>query len=252
MDKLGDEIKFANDHYAPFYNDLGINQVMFRKYHSPCRYWDWRQHAAKEMGDYKGKNLLDYGCGMGEETIYFAKLGATVTAIDISPVGIDITKRRAVYNGLSGQINTYVGNVTNTGLPSDSFDIVHGIGILHHVGIKEGLYEVKRLLKKGGIGVFLEPMSNSKFIDHLKLWVYGGKENMDYTDHERPLSIFEINKYKGLFSESMIYPYHLIYRIRRFLPKIIGEGTQVVDYYMLKLFPFLKIWAGGVLISIRK
>jgi ubiquinone/menaquinone biosynthesis C-methylase UbiE len=252
MDKLLDEIKFANNHYAPFYNELGINKIMFSKYHRPCKCWDWRQHAAIKMGDLKGKYLLDYGCGMGEEAIYFAKLGATVTAIDISPVGIDITKKRAIYNGLSGQINAYVGDVTKTVLPSDSFDIVHGIGILHHVGIKEGLYEVKRLLKKGGIGVFLEPMSNSKFIDRLKLLVYGGKQNMDYTDHERPLSISEIIKYNEYFSESMIYPYHLIYRIRRFFPKIIGEKALIVDYYILKIFPFLKIWAGGVLVFIRK
>src|SRR5688500_11171572 len=97
---LREEAEFANRDYAPYANDLDVNPGMFRKYAAPSDICDWRQLAALLLGDMRGKDLLDYGCGMGEESIYFAKLGAHVTAIDISDVGISTLKKRAAHNKL--------------------------------------------------------------------------------------------------------------------------------------------------------
>ena len=96
--RLADEARFADQAYAMYANDLPLNQTFFRKYAEPRDDWDWRQYGAKLLGSVQGCRVLDYGCGQGEEAVYLAKLGAHVTAIDISPVGIQLTKERARLN----------------------------------------------------------------------------------------------------------------------------------------------------------
>jgi 2-polyprenyl-3-methyl-5-hydroxy-6-metoxy-1,4-benzoquinol methylase len=39
----------------------------------------------RQMGDIRGKRLLDLGCGAGENSVYFAKQGANCVATDYSP-----------------------------------------------------------------------------------------------------------------------------------------------------------------------
>src|SRR5512140_1906220 len=95
------EADFANQDYAPYADALDINLTMFRRYVTPAELSDWRQMSALLLGEVRGKSLLDYGCGMGEESIYLAKLGAKVTGVDISEVGITSLRRRAAYHRLS-------------------------------------------------------------------------------------------------------------------------------------------------------
>jgi cyclopropane fatty-acyl-phospholipid synthase-like methyltransferase len=68
---------------------------------------------------------------MGEESVYFAKLGARVTGIDISDVGIASLKRRAAFHHLD--ITALEMRCDPTDFPDASFDRIHGLGILHHV-----------------------------------------------------------------------------------------------------------------------
>src|SRR5215813_1662439 len=142
---LREEADFANDDYRRHAGELEINPSMFRRYASPVDMWDWRQRAARLLGDVAGKELLDFGCGMGEESIYFAALGARVTAIDISEVGIAMLRRRAALHRLD--IRAYEMRADPTSFAAATFDRIHGLGILHHVGIERGLREVARLLR---------------------------------------------------------------------------------------------------------
>src|SRR5262245_61708696 len=102
---------------------------MFSRYSQPRHRWDWRQFAAKLLGDVRGRQLLDYGCGMGEESTYFALLGATVSAIDVSPLGIRLTRERAAHNGVADRVDAVEMDATATSFPDDTFDLVHGLGI---------------------------------------------------------------------------------------------------------------------------
>lgn len=43
----------------------------------------------------KGKKILDYGCGNGIHSVFLAKCGGEVTAIDLSENQLDIAKERA-------------------------------------------------------------------------------------------------------------------------------------------------------------
>lgn len=62
-----------------------------------------------------GESLIEIGAGSGLVAIHAAKLGAKVTATDISPHAVDITKRNAAKNNVRIEV-----------LQSDLFDRVSG------------------------------------------------------------------------------------------------------------------------------
>jgi 2-polyprenyl-3-methyl-5-hydroxy-6-metoxy-1,4-benzoquinol methylase len=254
---LQSEAEFADSEYAPSRHDLALNERMFRKYSQPRNWWDWRQFAAHLLGDIAGKTLLDYGCGKGEEATYFAKLGANVTAIDASSVGVEITRDRAAFNGVADRVHAEVMDATATTFPDNSFEIVHGLGILHHVGLQTGLQEVKRLLVPGGSAVFLEPMGNISLIEKSKAWLHRRLVRklhlIKVTDDEENLKLEEILRCVPEFSSFQAYPYRLSYRVRRlFCPRALHPLLERLDYCFLKVFPGLKALAGAVVIHLRK
>jgi SAM-dependent methyltransferase len=250
---LQDEANFANQDYAPYADNLAVNPEMFRRYHTPRDLWDWRQLAALLLGDLAGKDLLDMACGMGEESVYFAKLGARVTGIDISDVGIASLRKRAAFHRLD--ITAMEMRCDPTAFPDASFDRVHGLGILHHVGIEAGLREVDRVLRPGGVGVFLEPLGDSTLLEAAKTFLMKHARflgNFDHvTDHEHNLTWSEIHAATARFADVRLYPYHLLYRLKRFFPQSWLNTVRRLDSGILALAPQLQHFAGGVVIAVR-
>lgn len=250
---LREEADFANQDYTPYADNLEINPGMFRRYQTPSELWDWRQMAALLLGDIAGKDLLDFGCGMGEESVYFAKLGARVTGIDISEVGVASLRRRAAFHRLD--ITALEMRADPTSFKDASFDRIHGLGILHHVGIEPGLAEVKRLLRPGGIGVFLEPIGNSPTVEAVKTWMMkNGRFLADFdhvTDHEHNLTWSEVEHALRRFPTSITYPYHLLYRLKRFFPYRALGLVRRIDAGLMTMLPGLKHYAGGAVIAVR-
>jgi 2-polyprenyl-3-methyl-5-hydroxy-6-metoxy-1,4-benzoquinol methylase len=83
---------------------------------------------------WKGKRVLEIGCGIGTDTINFARAGAEVVSCDLSAESIKIARQRAEIFGLSERI-TFVN--TNAELmeevPVDRpFDLVYSFGVIHH------------------------------------------------------------------------------------------------------------------------
>jgi SAM-dependent methyltransferase len=206
------------------------------------------------LGDLHGKTLLDYGCGMGEESVYFAKLGAKVTAIDISDVGVATLRRRAEYNQIA--IDAREMRCDQTTFAASSFDVVHGLGILHHVGIEHGLREVWRILRPGGIGVFLEPLGDSSPIERVKTFLMTHARFLgdfdEVTDHEHNLRWEEIENAVTWFADSTVFPYHLLYRVKRFIPPSLHDVVKRIDHAMLSMAPRLRHLAGAVVIRVQK
>lgn len=251
---LEEEAAFANKVYAPHAFELEVDAAMWRKYEAPSELWDWRQLAALALGDVAGLDLLDYGCGMGEESIYFARLGARVTGIDISDVGVATLRRRAAHHKLD--VRAYEMRCDPTSFASASFDRLHGMGILHHVGIDAALAEVHRLLRPGGIGVFLEPLGDHAPIEAAKRFLMTHARFLgDFepvTDHEHNLRWDEIEAATARFSRATTYPYHLLYRLKRFVPGRLADAVRRFDHAVLGVAPRLKRFAGAVVIHVVK
>lgn len=63
-----------------------------------------------EFEKWRGKKVLEIGCGIGTDTINFARAGATVTAVELSERSLELAKRRAEVYGLANKIKFYLGN----------------------------------------------------------------------------------------------------------------------------------------------
>jgi SAM-dependent methyltransferase len=190
--------------------------------------------------------VLDFGCGAGEEAVYLAKMGARVTAIDISPKGIELSRARAEANGVARVVDARVMRCDPTEFSDGSFDVVHGFGILHHIGLHTGLAEVHRVLKSGGRGVFWEHMGNLVFIERLR-----PKEGRA-TLGERPIRWSEIATVAPLFQSVEVRAFHLVSRLRLHLAWTGHSLVRRFDHALLSILPPLRSFASGVVIVVRK
>ena len=118
------------------------------------------EYAYYLLGDVRGKRVLDFGCGAGENTVLLALRGADTVAIDLSPELIELAEKRCGLHGTKAELR--VPTCHETGLPDHSFDVVFGIGILHHLRLALSLKEVARLLKPDGSSIFQEPIRDSR------------------------------------------------------------------------------------------
>ena len=81
-----------------------------------------------------GKRVLEIGCGIGTDTIRFARAGARVTTVDLSTRSAEITRQRANVYGLEEQIRVYTGNAEELPafVPVEPYDLVYSFGVIHH------------------------------------------------------------------------------------------------------------------------
>jgi ubiquinone/menaquinone biosynthesis C-methylase UbiE len=113
--------------------------------------------------DLEGKVIMDAGCGGGHTLQLIAEEyePAELYGLDCMPEQIDVAKQR----GLAAEI--FVGDITDTGLPSGKFDAVFIQGVIHHVAEwRKALEEISRVVKTGGVLLLEEP--NKRFLDFVE------------------------------------------------------------------------------------
>ena len=112
----------------------------------------------------ENSEILDYGCGVGSFAEKVIKYNPKkITGIDISETSINKAKKKA--KELNIEINYKVDNCEKTNLDQNSFDIVYGTGILHHLEIDKCLDEIHRVLKSRGNLLFIEPLGTNPIIN---------------------------------------------------------------------------------------
>jgi ubiquinone/menaquinone biosynthesis C-methylase UbiE len=98
-----------------------------------------------------GKKLLEIGSGLGTDSVQFARSGAHVTCLDLTPESIALAKKHFEIRGLEGDF--VVGDAENLPFPDNTFDVIYASHILEHTPwykIEETLREWVRVLKING------------------------------------------------------------------------------------------------------
>ena len=101
--------------------------------------------------------ILDLGCGVGGQTLHLAGLtSGIITAVDIHAPSIERLESRVAELGLSKRIIPVAADMTDTGLPPESFDLVWSEGALYSIGIRKALSVCRQLLRPGGYVAFTD------------------------------------------------------------------------------------------------
>ncbi len=193
--------------------------------------------------------ILDYGCGTGasmNKVIYFNP--KKVTGIDISEISIQKAKDKIKSNS---NVELVVDNCEKTKFNDNTFDIVYGTGILHHLDIKLCLKEIQRILKPGGRLLFIEPLGTNPIIN-----LYRKLTPKSRSRDEHPLVNDDFNLIQNKFGRLQVKYYGFLTLI--FFPlygspknSAIFSMLKNIDQYLFKIKFFRKL-AWSVLIIAEK
>lgn len=174
---------------------VDVTRIDVRQMNEACTAPEMR-YIRRTLGELRGRTLLDVGCGLGEASVYFALLGADVTATDISPGMCAAAHRLAGSNGV--QIATHVSAAEDLGLPADrQFDVIYTGNTLHHVDIASTLPRLLQHLKPGGTFVSWDPVAYNPVIN-----IYRRRAMQVRTVDEHPLRLADIRAVRACFRES--------------------------------------------------
>ncbi len=102
-----------------------------------------------EFDGFRGKKLLEIGCGLGTDLINFARGGAIVSGIDLTERSIELVKERFAAEGR--EVDARAGDAEHLPFADETFDVVYSFGVLHHTpDIDAAIAEIHRVLKPGG------------------------------------------------------------------------------------------------------
>ena len=111
---------------------------------------------------WRGKRVLEIGCGIGTDAEQFARHGAKYVGIDISEESIKLCRARFEVFGLDGEFHTMDGADRQSLLDLGQFDLVWSCGVLHHYpDIDKMISNIHRVLPIGGEFRFLVYAKNS-------------------------------------------------------------------------------------------
>jgi len=83
---------------------------------------------------WRGKKVLEIGCGIGTDTVSFARHGASLTAVELSEKSLEIARERVEVYGLHDRIRFYLGSAEEltSFVPVEPYDLIYSFGVIHH------------------------------------------------------------------------------------------------------------------------
>jgi ubiquinone/menaquinone biosynthesis C-methylase UbiE len=261
-------------YYEQYAHTFDVNQTidfspiegpMFEKERRPWNSY-WRTYEIPVDCFLKKQNkeslhLLDFGCGPGDNSLRFSRIGYKVTGFDISESNIDNCVKLFEKNDVKEKGKFFVSTAESLSLSDQSFDVIVGIDILHHVDIKKAMLEVRRLLKNDGVAIFREPVEVN-FLDWIRntslvrFFVPNSASLENHiTEDERKLNQMDFQNIKQVFPRMVIERSLILSRFDKFVRSNHSKSASMlerIDYFLTRIIPGYSKLGGGAVIILRK
>ena len=123
--------------------------VHIRPWMGPFKFPWIMERIEREAAILKGGHLLEIGCGMGFDSLEFLKRGVRVTATDLTPTAVSLTRKHFELEGVRAE-DVREENVLALTFDDNTFDTVWARGVLHATGdTKQAVKEICRVLRPG-------------------------------------------------------------------------------------------------------
>lgn len=147
-----------------------LNEEVYKQYVENAEY-AYRDHFKFPPKMFDGAELIDFGAGTGENSIYLANWGATCTLVEMNDKAQKISKEVFSKYAKSKESHTFVCSSIFDYYPNDQkkYDIVHCRGVLSHTAAKEEAFrKIATFVKPGGFLIYGDPNKAGGFQNMLQ------------------------------------------------------------------------------------
>jgi len=225
--------------------------------HPTRKWWNhyWAAYSILSAADVRGKSLLVPGCGSGIDAIRCAKMGASVTAFDLSQEMLDLARMNAARARVPVEFLRMPAEQLE--FPDDTFDVIFVHDLLHHCDIKLCLSELARVAKPGAFALFdelythrmLQALRNSALGRslYLKLAPYIYHHSVPYiTPDERKLDETELDLVRTRLVNARCKYFYIV--VNRVVSD--ADALEIADRILTQaLGTFGRFLAGRVLLT---
>jgi|TARA_Y100000310_G_scaffold338325_1_gene427650 ubiquinone/menaquinone biosynthesis C-methylase UbiE len=193
----------------------------------------------------KNKDVLEIGPGNGNNILKFAKLGANVTAIDVSKKSLQLSKDLMMKHRLLDKVKFVQMDVHNLKFRKNEFDIVFIQSTLMYLKPSVVAKQCSNVLKKNGLFVFIEPTLDNFLIRIYRTIFSEFKEtNPKYISYRQIISIsklFRSVRIQGFYIFSFAC---LLFGKNNFLQRSAAFILKKIENLAMIIFPQLekKAW----------
>lgn len=104
----------------------------------------WYQLLYKDI--FRGKKVLDVGCGLGPDGVFFAEHGARVTFLDIINSNVEFVKRVCKIKGITNAAFCYMQDLHSLDVLPGDYDCVYCCGSFIHAPLELSRMEAQAFL----------------------------------------------------------------------------------------------------------
>ena len=196
----------------------------------------------------RGKSALEFGCGNGANALELCKFAQRVSGIDISEVAVEIGTKHAREAGISN-VDFHAMDAEDLQFGDNTFDMICGVGILHHLDLQRAYSELARTLRREGAAIFIEPLGYNPFINLFRRMTPAIR-----TPDEHPFLKHDLELAEKFFGRISLRYYYLTTLIaapfaRSALGKRVVRIGNAIDRALFASMPWLRKYAWFVVME---
>lgn len=201
----------------------------------------------QEAYDFRGKTVLDLGCGDGAYTLEFPGLGVRkIVGVDPASAAIDAANAKSKALGLDGVATFAVGNIyaLDEYLADPQYDCIVLRGVLHH--LPDAAKAIAGLASFKGTIVILEPNGNNPVLKLLE------KYSRYHVEHEE--RSFSPALIRSWLREAGFQVHHskVLNLVPMFCPDWLARSMRIASPVVERIPLLRDIGCGQVVIAARR